>query len=172
MLTCREATRLVFWPSSRGDSGRQGRYCPSRSAPTPCGVSAGKIGKCVTALHRHFRSALSFSSLLTCTHDANAHVSTVVRRHLTPGAIGWWNSIADCANALVASGEFRCPVASMPSLEVAQKKSRFPVAETKENGFEMPRGKCSVLNGLSGNHHSTSVQCESNHSEEGTWQPP
>ena len=27
----------------------EGRYCPSLSAPTPRGVSAGKMGKCVTA---------------------------------------------------------------------------------------------------------------------------
>lgn len=57
----------------------QGRYCSSRSAPTPCGVSAGKIGKCVTALRHRFRPALSLTSLLVFTREANAHVSAEVR---------------------------------------------------------------------------------------------
>jgi hypothetical protein len=81
----------------------QGRYCPSRSAPTPCGVSAGKIGKCVTALRHRFRPALNLTSLLVFTREANAHVSAVRRRHNTPGAIRRWATIADCAAALVAS---------------------------------------------------------------------
>lgn len=81
----------------------QGRYCPSRSAPTPCGVGVGKMGKCVTALRRHFRSALNLTSLLSFTREADAHESAVVRRHHTPGAIRRWVTIADCAAALVAS---------------------------------------------------------------------
>lgn len=81
----------------------QGRYCSSRSAPTPCGVSAGKMGKCVTALRRHFRPALNLTSLLVFTREADAHESAVVRRHHTPGAIRRWATIADCAIALVAS---------------------------------------------------------------------
>ena len=81
----------------------QGRYCPSRSAPTPCGVSAGKIGKCVTALRHRFRPALNLTSLLVFTREADAHESAVVRRHHTPGAIRRWVTIADCAAALVAS---------------------------------------------------------------------
>ena len=81
----------------------QGRYCPSRSAPTPCGVSAGKIGKCVTALRHRFRPALSLTSPLVFTREADAHESAVVRRHHTPGAIRRWVTIADCAAALVAS---------------------------------------------------------------------
>ncbi len=81
----------------------QGRYCPSQSAPTPCGVSAGKMGKCVTALRRHFRPVLSLTSLPGFTREADAHESAVVRRHHTPGAIRRWVTIADCAAALVAS---------------------------------------------------------------------
>jgi hypothetical protein len=81
----------------------QGRYCPSRSAPTPCGVSAGKIGKCVTALRHRFRPVLDLTSLPVFTREADAHESAVVRRHHTPGAIRRWVTIADCAAALVAS---------------------------------------------------------------------
>jgi hypothetical protein len=81
----------------------QGRYCSSLSAPTPGGVSAGKMGKCVTALRPRFRPVRCFSSLLGFTREANAHESAVVRRHHTPGAIRRWATIADCAAALVAS---------------------------------------------------------------------
>lgn len=49
----------------------QGRYCPSRSAPTPNGVGVLKSWvKCVTALRRHFRRVRCFSSRLARTHDA------------------------------------------------------------------------------------------------------
>jgi len=43
-----------------------------------------------------------------------------------------------------------------------KKKSRFPVAETKENGFGNALRQVCGLVGLSGNHHSTSVQYKSN----------
>jgi hypothetical protein len=65
-----------------------GRHCcPSRSAPTPCRGRLGNLGRSVAALRRHFRTALSFPSLLSLTHDASAHESAAVRRHFAPGAI-------------------------------------------------------------------------------------
>jgi hypothetical protein len=100
------------------DLDRQGRYCPSQSAPTPGGVSAGKIGKCVTALRRRFRPVRCFTSLPGFTRDASAHVSAAVRRHHAPGAAGMWSPFVGCAFALAASAGFRSPLASMPMREL------------------------------------------------------
>lgn len=75
------------------DLDRQGRYCPSLSAPTPGGVSAGKLGKCVTALRPRFRPVRCFSSLPGFTRDVSAHESAAVRRHHAPGATDWVESI-------------------------------------------------------------------------------
>ena len=80
----------------------QGRYCPSLSAPTPCGVSAGKMGKCVTALRPRFRPVRSFTSLLGFTREAglmNPRRTSAYR----VGVTRLWVTIADCAAALVAS---------------------------------------------------------------------
>lgn len=85
------------------DFGPQGRYRPSLSAPTPRGVSAGKMGKCVTALRPRFRPARYFSSRPVCTHDAGAHEPTAVRRHFALGASGWRTTLAGCAFAWAAS---------------------------------------------------------------------
>lgn len=63
----------------------EGRYCPSRSAPTPCGVGVGKMGKCVTALRRHFRPALNLTSPLVFTREADARIR---RRSSSPHAGG------------------------------------------------------------------------------------
>lgn len=93
------------------DLTQPGRSRPSLSAPTPRGVSAGKIGKCVPALRPRFRSALSFTSPLSFTRDASAHEPAAVRRHHAPGATGLFGlPVADCAFALVASAGVRFAV--------------------------------------------------------------
>ncbi len=68
----------------------QGRYRPSQSAPTPGGVSAGNLEKCVTALRRHYRSTRCLTSLPNFTRDASAHESAAVRRHQAPGPLEGW----------------------------------------------------------------------------------